>query len=98
MALAFAEKGARLAIVGVNESVVNESVALCEAAGAEAKAYVSGESGESGESAMVDLLDRVANDFQTLDGVINNAGITRDALLVKAKDGKVIEKMSLADW
>jgi len=33
-----------------------------------------------------------------LHGLINNAGITRDALLVKAKDGKVIKKMSLADW
>jgi 3-oxoacyl-[acyl-carrier protein] reductase len=40
----------------------------------------------------------LANDFGMLDGVINNAGITQDGLLVKAKDGQVVKKMSLADW
>lgn len=95
MALAFAAKGTHLAIVGINDSVVRESVALCEQAGAQAKAYTAD---VSDESAVVDLFDRIVNDFQSLDGLINNAGITRDGLLVKAKAGKVIKKMSLADW
>jgi 3-oxoacyl-[acyl-carrier protein] reductase len=30
--------------------------------------------------------------------MVNNAGITRDALLVKVKDGAVAGKMSLAQW
>jgi len=29
---------------------------------------------------------------------INNAGIVRDALLVKVKDGQVVSKMTLAQW
>ena len=95
MALAFAAKGARLAIVGVNQGVVEEAAALCREAGAEANAYLAD---VSDESAVLDVLDKVANDFQALHGVINNAGITRDGLLVKAKDGKVVKKMSLADW
>ena len=95
MALAFAAKGARLAIVGVNQGVVEEAAALCREAGAEAKAYLAD---VSDESAVLDVFDKVANDFQALHGVINNAGITRDGLLVKAKDGKVVKKMSLADW
>ena len=95
MALTFAAKGAHLAIVGINEGVVGESVALCHEVGAKAKAYIAD---VSDESAVVDLFDRVVNDFQSLDGLINNAGITRDGLLVKAKAGKVIKKMSLADW
>jgi len=33
-----------------------------------------------------------------LDVMINNAGITRDALLVKVQDGKVVGKMSLDQW
>ena len=37
-------------------------------------------------------------DFRRFDGVINNAGIIRDALLVKAKDREVTGKMSLAQW
>jgi 3-oxoacyl-[acyl-carrier protein] reductase len=43
------------------------------------------------------MFDQVANDFGTLHGVVNNAGITRDGLLVKAKDGD-ISKMSLQQW
>ncbi len=30
--------------------------------------------------------------------MINNAGITKDALLVKVQDGKVINKMSMDQW
>jgi 3-oxoacyl-[acyl-carrier protein] reductase len=95
MALGFAAKGANLAIVGVNEGVVNESAELCEAAGVTAKAYIAD---VAQEAAVVDLFERVVGDFKTLDGLINNAGITRDGLLVKAKAGKVIKKMSLQDW
>jgi len=95
MTLAFARKGARLAIVGINESVIEDAVALCEEAGAEARSY---RANVSDEAAVIDLFDRVAGDFQALDGLVNNAGITRDALLVKAKDGKIVKKMSLADW
>ncbi len=89
MALAFAAKGAKLALVGVNEGVVNEAAALCREVGVQARAYVAD---VSNESAIVDVFDRVVADFDSLDGLINNAGITRDGLLVKAKDGKVIKK------
>ncbi len=34
----------------------------------------------------------------TLHGLVNNAGITRDALLVKVKDGILDKRMSFADW
>jgi 3-oxoacyl-[acyl-carrier protein] reductase len=37
-------------------------------------------------------------DFGSLDILINNAGIIRDALMVKAKDGAILDKMSLAQW
>jgi len=38
MVLALAEKGARLAIVGINEGVVTEAAGLCQESGAEARA------------------------------------------------------------
>ena len=47
MALMFAEKGARLAIVGVNESIVTQAAALCQEQGVEAKAYVADVANES---------------------------------------------------
>ena len=32
----------------------------------------------------------MGNDFSALHGLVNNAGITRDGLLVKYKDGEVV--------
>jgi len=43
-------------------------------------------------------LRRIVADFGRFDGIVNNAGILHDALLVKAKEGEVIGKMSLAQW
>jgi 3-oxoacyl-[acyl-carrier protein] reductase len=43
-------------------------------------------------------LDAVVRDFGSLDVIINNAGIVKDALLIKVKDGDVVGKMSLEQW
>jgi 3-oxoacyl-[acyl-carrier protein] reductase len=50
------------------------------------------------EENMSACLDNVVRDFGRLDVMINNAGITKDALLVKTQDGKVTGKMSLDQW
>ena len=43
-------------------------------------------------------MTQVAADFGRLDGLVNNAGIVRDGLLVKVKDGAVVGRMSLDQW
>jgi 3-oxoacyl-[acyl-carrier protein] reductase len=50
------------------------------------------------EDEVTRAMDSIVKDFGGLDILINNAGIIRDALLVKAKDGAVVDKMSLAQW
>jgi 3-oxoacyl-[acyl-carrier protein] reductase len=35
---------------------------------------------------------------ERLDVLVNNAGIIKDALLVKVKDGAIVSKMTLAQW
>ena len=52
----------------------------------------------SDETAVIQLFNDVIKDFGKVDALINNAGITKDGLLVKTKDGKVISKLSLDDW
>jgi len=50
------------------------------------------------EGAVVDLFKQIKGCFSAIHGLINNAGILRDGLLVKVKDGKLIDKLSLEQW
>jgi 3-oxoacyl-[acyl-carrier protein] reductase len=50
------------------------------------------------EAAVEALFNRVHKDFGSVDGVVNNAGITSDDLLVKVQNGKVQKKMSVDDF
>ncbi|MBD3877154.1 SDR family oxidoreductase [Stutzerimonas kunmingensis] len=89
-----ASKGARLALVDLNQERLDEAVAACKAAGGDARAYLCNVANEEQVS---DMVTRVAEDFGGLHGLVNNAGILRDGLLLKVKDGE-ISKMSLAQW
>jgi len=94
MAEHLAAKGARLALVDLNEERLTAAVTACKSAGGDARAYLCNVADEEQVSGMV---AQVAEDFGGLDGLVNNAGILRDGLLLKVKDG-VIGKMSLAQW
>ena len=89
-----ASKGARLALVDLNQERLDDAVAACKVAGGDARAYLCNVANEEQVTAMV---ARVAEDFGGLHGLVNNAGILRDGLLLKVKDGE-ISKMSLAQW
>jgi len=95
MALALAAKGAKLALVDLNQAKLDEAVQLCKAAGGDARPYIVN---VAKEEDVVGLFDQVVADFGTLHGVINNAGILRDGFLIKVKDGEIVKKMSLAEW
>lgn len=96
IAITLAEQGANIAIVDVNEADAQQAAETCEnLSGTQARAYVCN---VAEEHAVVDLFNQVQTDFGAIHGLVNNAGIARDALLVKAKDGKVEKKMSLDQW
>lgn len=95
MATRLAAQGARLALVDLDKSSIAGCAAACEQAGATVKSYGAN---VAKEGDVVSLFDQVVADFGALDGLINNAGITRDALLIKFKDGEVASKMSLEQW
>jgi len=94
MGEALAAKGARLALVDLNSERLEESVRACQAAGGEARAYACNVADEGQVQMMV---AKVASDFGALHGLVNNAGVLRDGLTVKVRDGE-ISKMSLAQW
>ena len=95
VALHFARQGAQLALLDTNATDVGEARTLCQQAGARAHTYIAD---TSREEDVIGALDQVSGDFGRLDGLVNNAGIVRDALLVKVRDGKVASKMTLAEW
>lgn len=93
MARNLADAGARIGLIDLDEAAltrVRQSLA-----------------GENHAQAVADVSDeaQVQSAFETLTGklggldvVINNAGITRDGLLVKARDGEIVERLSLTAW
>jgi len=95
MAERFGRDGAQVALLDVNSDDLAATRSALEAAGVVARSY---EVNVADEEAVIDAMDRIVADFGRLDVMINNAGILRDALLVKAKDGAIVSKMSLAQW
>src|SRR5687768_15199502 len=95
MALAFAQKGANIAVLDLNQADLDQTVQLCTAIGVKAASYICN---VAQEDAVITVLDKIVADFGRLDVMANNAGITKDALLVKVQDGKVVNKMSLQQW
>jgi 3-oxoacyl-[acyl-carrier protein] reductase len=95
MAEAVAAQGSKLALVDLDKDTLQETERLCANAGGQAKGYAAN---VAQEKEVEGLFTTVYKDFGSVDGLINNAGTNRDALFVKAKDRKIISKMSLADF
>jgi 3-oxoacyl-[acyl-carrier protein] reductase len=95
IATAFAARGAHIALLDLNAPDLESTRAELEAKGARVTTAIVNVSNEEQVS---QALDAVVAGFGRLDVLVNNAGITKDALLVKVKDGEVVGKMSLAQW
>jgi 3-oxoacyl-[acyl-carrier protein] reductase len=95
LAQTFASQRANLALIDMSAEELAKTVTLCTESGVIARAY---KCNVAQESEVAQTFAQIAQDFGRLDALINNAGITRDALLVKVKDGQVMGAMSLAQW
>ena len=52
----------------------------------------------SNEEAVDQAFAQIKDHFGGIDVLVNNAGITRDALMIKVKDGELVSRMTLANW
>jgi len=95
MARTFAAQGADIALLDLDPEDLATSQAACEALGVRAATYLCN---VTREDQVIATFDAVIRDFGRLDVLVNNAGITKDGLLVKVKDGEVVGKMSLDQW
>ena len=85
-----AARGAKVALIDLMPEKLDDAVTACVAAGSEARSYVCNVAKEEDVEK--------TKDFGYLNGLINNAGILRDGLMVKAKECKVERRMELSQW
>ncbi|MBF8221745.1 SDR family oxidoreductase [Halomonas sp. 328] len=95
MARRLGQQGARLALLDREAEALDAAVGTLADAGVEAQAFVTDVADEGSVTlAFADIAERMG----PVQGLVNNAGITRDGLLIKARDGKVEKGLSLSQW
>ena len=95
MARRFAARGARLALLDFRADMLDGLVAELGLGDADCLALTCD---VSDEAQVDEAFARIAQHFGGLDVLVNNAGITRDALTLKFRDGELVSRMSLDDW
>lgn len=95
IARSLASQGADLALVDLDAAYLGDIQKECEALGVTAHRYGAN---VADEKQVIAVFNQAVADFGRLDGLVNNAGILRDGLLVKVKNGQIVSKLSLADW
>ena len=96
MAIRLANAGAKLALVDMDADSLKDSQTACADAGSPKVGTY--QVNVTNEDAVVALFNDINSDFGAVHGLINNAGITRDALTLKYKDGEQVSKMSMEQW
>jgi len=95
IAAAFADKGAKIALIDLNPKDLDAARGEFASRDIHVRTYAGN---VAKEDQVVAALDSVVADLGRLDVIVNNAGIIKDALLVKVKDGAVVGKMALDQW
>lgn len=94
IARTLAEQGATVSIIDIDSEAVAKAVETLTQAGHNAHGYTAN---IADETAVLELFNQLKADHGSLNAWVNNAGILRDGLLVKQKDG-IIQTMPLAQW
>ena len=96
MAKRLATAGCRLALVDLDEAALQSAANECREAGSpQAQGYKANVASEAEVEA---LFDDIARDFGAVYGLVNNAGIIRDAFMLKYKECEQVAKMTLDQW
>lgn len=94
MARMCAAAGAKLALIDMNNEQLTAAATELSAQ-TKVQTYVANVADEAQVEATFAQID---SDFTGIDGLINNAGILRDGLLLKVKDGELVAKMPLQQF
>ncbi|WP_396587287.1 SDR family oxidoreductase [Bermanella sp. R86510] len=95
MAKHLAKHGAKLALLDLDSDRLTEAKELCLSLGS--PNVITYKVNVANECEVETVFEDIPTQLGGLNGLINNAGILRDGLLVKDKNGK-LEKLSLNHW
>jgi 3-oxoacyl-[acyl-carrier protein] reductase len=91
MAEEFAKKGVHIALIDMQQDALETAASELRKLGVKAEIFVLN---VTDEAAVEETFSEIAATFGQLNGLINSAGIMRDGMLLKVKEGKVVSKMS----
>lgn len=95
MALRLANSGAKIALVDINLDKLEAVLTEIEKSNGNAIAI---SMNVANEAEIEKGFTQIRQEFGQIDVLVNNAGIIRDALLIKSKDGELVDRMSLGQW
>jgi 3-oxoacyl-[acyl-carrier protein] reductase len=96
ISIALAKLGGNLALLDVNAERLDEVVESCKQAGSPNCLAVTCD--VSSETSVTRGFAAIEDRLGAISGLVNNAGILRDGLLVKVKDGNIVDRLSLQQW
>jgi 3-oxoacyl-[acyl-carrier protein] reductase len=96
IALSLSRQGAKLALLDVNAERLDQVQARCvEARASECFAFTCD---VASETSVARSFASIEEHLGAISGLVNNAGILRDGLLIKVKDGEIVDRLSLEQW
>ncbi len=90
-----AADGANIALIDLKAEALAAAQEACEKLGVKARSYTANVADEAAVDA---TMAAIVKDFGRLDGLVNNAGITKDAMRIKVNDGEIVSRMSMDQW
>jgi len=95
MAAHLAKLGANVALIDLDAEGLQHTADELVALGVKSQGYVCD---ITDEGQVESTFAGIRADFGQIHGLVNNAGLMRDGMLIKIKDGKLVDKMSLNQW
>ena len=96
VAVELAQRGARLGLIDMSSEALEETLQRCQAAGASACHGIA--CNVADETAVTAGFAELEQQLGPIQGLVNNAGILRDGLLVKVREGEIVDRLALDQW
>jgi 3-oxoacyl-[acyl-carrier protein] reductase len=92
-ATCLAEAGARIGLIDIDSEALERARSFLPGSG-----HCAVVANVADEAQVESAFEELERELDGINGLVNNAGITRDGLLVKCRDGEVQGRMSLEQW